>query len=141
MSKAKETKTGFKGKLPMSGDDVRIGGLIRQIRRPSGMSQAVLAQKIGISYQQVQKYENGASTLTISRLKQISGALGTPLGFFLDEKDLFGDGGWETASGLSEEETMLIILFRQIRNRKLKQRFIKMLEEILREQREERRKR
>ncbi|MDA8091130.1 MAG: helix-turn-helix transcriptional regulator [Nitrospiraceae bacterium] len=46
-----------------------IGALVKQVRKSSGLSQMQLAEKVGISYQQVQKYEKGVNKLTLSRLK------------------------------------------------------------------------
>ncbi|MDA8388444.1 MAG: helix-turn-helix domain-containing protein [Nitrospiraceae bacterium] len=112
--------------------DQSIGGLIRQIRKSSGMSQMLLAEKIGVSYQQVQKYEKGINKLTLSRLKQISSALGMPIGLFLDEKDSFGVGGEKTAAGISEDEAKLIVLYRRIHSKKLKRGFMEMLEDVIR---------
>ena len=93
-----------------------IGGLIRQIRKSSGMSQMLLAEKIGISYQQVQKYEKGKSRLSVSRMKQISGALGVPASLFLDEEDplMPGEQKGPGRVGLLNDEARLIMLFRRM---------------------------
>ncbi len=109
------------------------GELIRQMRKSSGMSQMQLAEKVGISYQQVQKYEKGVNRLTVPRMKQISWALGVPASLFLDEGNLLMPGQQkETGRNcLLDDEARLLMLFRRIRSRKLKHGFIEMLEDVV----------
>ncbi len=61
-----------------------IGSIIKSLRKAAGISQARLAEKIGVSYQQVQKYESGKSKLKIDRLQQIADAFQVPILAFLD---------------------------------------------------------
>jgi transcriptional regulator with XRE-family HTH domain len=56
--------------------DVMVGAKIRIFRTHRGMSQSDLAGKIGVAFQQVQKYENGANRVGASRLSRIAAALG-----------------------------------------------------------------
>ena len=120
------------GKLKMLKSEKSIGGLIRQLRKSSGMSQMLLAEKIGISYQQVQKYEKGTSRLSVSRMKQISGALGVPVSLFLDgELPMPGEQKGPGRAGLLNDEARLLMLFRRIPSRKLKKGFIEMLEDVI----------
>ncbi|MDA8325548.1 MAG: helix-turn-helix transcriptional regulator [Nitrospiraceae bacterium] len=108
-----------------------IGELIRQMRKSSGLSQMQLAEKVGISYQQVQKYEKGVNKLTLSRLKQISGALGVPASLFLDGDDPLMPREQKGRSALLNDEAKLLMLFRRIHSRKLKHGFIEMLEDVV----------
>jgi transcriptional regulator with XRE-family HTH domain len=55
--------------------DVGLGGRIRLRRRELGMSQDQLARKIGITFQQIQKYEHGTNRVSFSRLVEIAEAL------------------------------------------------------------------
>ncbi|MEK7080193.1 MAG: helix-turn-helix transcriptional regulator [Patescibacteria group bacterium] len=55
--------------------DVRLGNSIRQWRLQRGLSQERLAEKIGVSFQQVQKYERAANRVSFSKLCQIASAL------------------------------------------------------------------
>ena len=55
--------------------DKNIGKKIKRIRKALGLSQIALAERIGISFQQIQKYEKGASKISVVRLQQISEAL------------------------------------------------------------------
>ena len=91
-----------------------VGELIRQIRKSSGMSQIQLAEKVGISYQQVQKYEKGVNRLSVSRMKQISGALGVPASLFLDEEDPLMSAEQKGRTGLLNDEARLLMLFRRM---------------------------
>ncbi len=54
----------------------RFGSRIREVRVASGMKQTDLAQRLHISYQQVQKYETGKDNVSIEKLYAIAGALG-----------------------------------------------------------------
>ncbi|WP_053239696.1 helix-turn-helix domain-containing protein [Pleomorphomonas koreensis] len=56
-------------------DDVALGAAIRQRRMLLGISQEKLADQLGITFQQVQKYEKGANRVSWSRLVQVSKAL------------------------------------------------------------------
>ena len=121
------------GKMKTFKSEKPIGELIRQIRRSSGMSQMQLAEKIGISYQQVQKYEKGVNRLSVSRMKQISGALGVPVSLFLDEEQPLIPGEQKDTgrTGLLSDEARLLMLFRRIPGKKLKHGFIEMLEDVV----------
>jgi len=56
--------------------DVALGSRIRLRRRDLGLSQEQLAREVGITFQQVQKYEHGANRVSFSRLVEITRALG-----------------------------------------------------------------
>lgn len=77
--------------------DVHIGGRIRERRIALGMSQAALAAGLGITFQQVQKYESGANRVGGSRLWDISQALNVPVSYFFDGLD-------EAAQALANEQ-------------------------------------
>ena len=64
--------------------DVYVGKKIRQRRTVLGISQEKLSEALGITFQQVQKYESGANRVSSSRLYHISKILGTPISFFFD---------------------------------------------------------
>lgn len=55
--------------------DVALGAAVRIRRKTMGISQEALAEQCGISFQQIQKYENGANRISFSRLVQIARAL------------------------------------------------------------------
>jgi transcriptional regulator with XRE-family HTH domain len=83
--------------------DIHVGTKIRLRRRLLGMSQATVAGRIGISFQQLQKYESGANRVGASRLYQLARVLGvSPSAFF---KGLDGEeaGQPELIGGLDAE--------------------------------------
>src|SRR5438552_3875637 len=55
--------------------DIALGAAVRIRRRNIGISQEMLAEQCGVSFQQIQKYENGANRISFSRLVQIARAL------------------------------------------------------------------
>lgn len=59
--------------------DVALGARIRRFRKARRMSQERLAEAVGVTFQQVQKYERGANRVSFSRLALIAAALQTPL--------------------------------------------------------------
>ncbi len=64
--------------------DVHVGARIRMRRRFLGMSQQTLADALGLTFQQVQKYERGANRVSASKLWEIGRALGAPVSYFFD---------------------------------------------------------
>jgi transcriptional regulator with XRE-family HTH domain len=64
--------------------DVHVGMRIRTRRLLVGMNQETLAQALGLTFQQVQKYEGGTNRVSASRLKHIAGILQVPVGYFYD---------------------------------------------------------
>jgi len=65
--------------------DVHVGGRIRLRRTLLGMSQEKLGEAIGLTFQQVQKYERGANRVGSSRLFDLSRVLDVPVSYFFDE--------------------------------------------------------
>ena len=55
--------------------DSCVGRAIKEQREKMGMSQGKLGEMVGLSYQQIQKYENGASAISVITLIRIAGAL------------------------------------------------------------------
>ncbi len=78
--------------------DIHVGSRVRLRRMMLGMSQEKLGEQLGITFQQIQKYEKGANRIGASRLQNISGVLGVPVSFFFDG----APGGPAGASGFSE---------------------------------------
>jgi transcriptional regulator with XRE-family HTH domain len=65
--------------------DVHIGSRIRLRRTLLGMSQERLGEALGLTFQQVQKYESGVNRVSASRLFDLSRVLNVPIGFFFDD--------------------------------------------------------
>jgi transcriptional regulator with XRE-family HTH domain len=64
--------------------DVHIGKRLRDARKALDMSQTTLANLIGITFQQVQKYEKGTNRISAGRLYEVAHALELPITFFFD---------------------------------------------------------
>ena len=108
-----------------------VGQLIKALRMASGISQMKFAEELDLSYQQVQKYENGKAKITVARLMQISEALGIPTHIFFGPQGDQEDSGEEAEQlGLSADEVTLLMLFRRIRDKDLRNEFIHMLENV-----------
>src|SRR5579862_7262816 len=67
--------------------DVHVGSRVRLRRNMLGLSQEKLGEAIGLTFQQVQKYERGANRIGASRLLELSRVLGVPVTFFYDQTD------------------------------------------------------
>lgn len=65
--------------------DTRLGRLVKMQRIAANLTQEELGKIIGVSFQQIQKYENGSNRITVSRIQTISAALGVHANFFFDE--------------------------------------------------------
>jgi len=67
--------------------DVQVGSRVRLRRNMLGLSQEKLGTAIGLTFQQVQKYERGANRIGASRLHELSRVLDVPVSFFFDDMD------------------------------------------------------
>ena len=65
--------------------DVHVGNRVRLRRMLVGMSQEKLGERLGLTFQQVQKYEKGSNRVSASRLYQIAEILTVPVQFFFDD--------------------------------------------------------
>ena len=92
MADAKENK---RAPHPM---DIHVGSRVRLRRMMQGLSQDKLGEELGLTFQQVQKYEKGVNRIGASRLYDIARVLDVPVQFFYDD---FGDGP-ETMIGFAE---------------------------------------
>jgi len=123
--------------------DKKIGTRIRQIRKGFGLSQIELAERVGLSFQQIQKYEKGATRMSVFRLQQISEALGIHITDFFKEGEFVlkvsgpileytpGEPPLEHFRLLNKEETIILKLFRKIRNKKLRESLLKQIQGVI----------
>ncbi|WP_296065795.1 helix-turn-helix domain-containing protein [uncultured Agrobacterium sp.] len=65
--------------------DIHVGSRIRLRRTMLGMSQEKLGESLGITFQQIQKYEKGTNRVGASRLQNISAILNVPVSFFFED--------------------------------------------------------
>ena len=90
-------------------DSKEIGRRIREFRQKAGFSQERLAELIDMSFQQVQKYENGSSKINTEKLQVVAEALGVSIYAFFD-------GYIDAPYKLSPEEKRLVESFRSNKN-------------------------
>lgn len=64
--------------------DLHVGGRVRTRRKLMGLSQEALAEGIGLTFQQVQKYERGSNRISASKLYEIAVTLKTPMAWFCE---------------------------------------------------------
>ena len=111
--------------------DVHVGKRIRMRRLLLGMNQEALANALGLTFQQVQKYEGGANRVSASRLSEMGKILDVPVSFFY--ADLPGDGKQsreeqEARERMERPETIeLVRLYYAIPEPQLRQKFLEMV--------------
>jgi transcriptional regulator with XRE-family HTH domain len=88
-------------KKPTTWIDVHVGQKLCVLRKSSGISQQKLAEKLGVTYQQVQKYEGGTNRVSTTFLLKVAQIFCVPLDYFFDGIDaLCGQpGGEESDAG------------------------------------------
>jgi transcriptional regulator with XRE-family HTH domain len=116
--------------------DIHIGQRVREKRMALGLSQTALAEKLGISFQQVQKYESGANRISGSRLWEMSQVLSEPVSFFFDG---LGDGAvikepqdGRSASELGRSTLELARAINAIENDEVKTHFARLVKAFAR---------
>jgi transcriptional regulator with XRE-family HTH domain len=88
---ANQNKAGIRGKLMIENKkkpnpiDVHVGSRIRLRRNMLGLSQEKLGELLGITFQQIQKYEKGSNRVGASRLQAIASILNVSVGFFFED--------------------------------------------------------
>ncbi len=88
--------------------DIHVGMRVRQRRWLVGMTQQQLAEKVGIKFQQIQKYETGMNRISASRLWDIAAALDTPVASFFDGLEDGADAGGATGL-LADKEALELV--------------------------------
>ena len=83
--------------------DLHVGARVRMRRRIRGVSQEKLAEALGLTFQQVQKYERGANRVSASKLYEIASALQTPVAYFFEGLPDPCQGDGAAASPSSEQ--------------------------------------
>jgi transcriptional regulator with XRE-family HTH domain len=102
-----------------------IGRRVREFRQKAGYTQEKLAEMLGISFQQVQKYENGTSKLNTDRLQKIADALSISIYAFFDS---YADAPYT----LSNEERRLVEAYREIKDESARNGFLAVAEHAAR---------
>lgn len=122
--------------------DKHVGSRVRMRRMMLAMSQEKLGDALGLTFQQVQKYEKGTNRIGASRLQQISHILQVPVSFFFDGAPIIA--GMPRAEGVSEAPSPAYVsdflatsdglaltkAFMRIDNSKLRRRIVDLVEQI-----------
>jgi transcriptional regulator with XRE-family HTH domain len=120
--------------------DRKIGQRVRSRRLEIGMSQEKLAELLGVTFQQVQKYEKGVNRIAASRLHDISAALDMPVARFFEGLGAGRYGG--NASDVEDqiedvlatpEGAQLISLFASIKNPRVRKRVVELVRALAEE--------
>ena len=122
--------------------DKHVGSRVRMRRMMLAMSQEKLGDALGLTFQQVQKYEKGTNRIGASRLQQISQILQVPVSFFFDGAPIIA--GMPRAEGMSEAPSPAYVsdflatsdglaltkAFMRIDDSKLRRRIVDLVEQI-----------
>ena len=103
------------------------------------MNQETLATALGLTFQQVQKYEGGSNRVSASRLAQVAEVLGVPVTYFFDDLELAGDGAAAEEAEIREmmqrpEAIELIRWYYAISNPEVRQQFLEMVKAVAQSQ-------
>ena len=120
--------------------DKHVGSRVRMRRMMLGMSQEKLGDALGLTFQQVQKYEKGTNRIGASRLQQIAHILQVPVAFFFEgapAPNTQADGMREAPSPAyvseflaTSEGLALTKAFMRIKSSKLRRRIVDLVEQI-----------
>ena len=117
--------------------DRHVGLRIRMRRKEMGVSQERLAEALGITFQQVQKYERGANRVSASKLWEIASALKTPVAYFYDglgERDAAGGAGEDAqAFMLTSEGLELMAAFPRIGQPAVRRKIVELIRVVAEE--------
>lgn len=105
--------------------DKIVGSKIRELRLSSGMTQSQLAERIGVTYQQIQKYEKGISSISIKRLFAIADTLNVSLKSFFEDLPVVEEE--KVDYFLSKESIEVAKLINNISDQKLKNSIIQLI--------------
>ncbi|WP_144755220.1 helix-turn-helix domain-containing protein [Bartonella saheliensis] len=104
-------------------NDISIGKRIRHRRISMRLSQKELGNHLGVSFQQIQKYEKGFNRVSAGRLQEIANALEVPITFFyadISKEDIPENLSHNDQEIYSEKEQTLVKTFRELHPKKQK---------------------
>ena len=110
----------------MKYENKRIGQLIKESRKARNLTQMELSELIGVSYQQVQKYEKGSDNISVERLKQIAKAVNVPITLFFPSAEIVAEAP-AIYKKTPADEALLLDLYRGIKSKKAKKAVIELL--------------
>jgi len=132
----KDVQPGAVNKRSGDARDAEIGRRIRALRLERGLSQTDLGNLLGVTFQQIQKYERGANRVAAGRLQRVAEALEVPITFFYEGSTSGEDrGDVDTIDvGLGFLETAgavrLVRAFSRIRDPEMRRTVMELVEKI-----------
>ena len=128
--------------------DVHVGNRVRMRRMLINMSQEKLGERLGLTFQQVQKYEKGSNRVSASRLYQMAQILGVPVQFFFEDvvapvpSDIVRSGGTADSGAImdflnSSEGVQLNRAFNEISSSTVRRRVVDLVKSIAGHERED----
>jgi len=119
--------------------DAHVGHRVRLRRMLIGMSQERLGELLGLTFQQVQKYEKGINRIGAGRLFEVAGILGVPVSFFYEDADTNGPSSGFSEAGepppvmeflASGEGLQLSLAFMRIKDPKVRRRILDLVRSL-----------
>lgn len=120
--------------------DAYVGGRLRQRRTMMGLSQEAVARAVGITFQQVQKYEKGANAMNARRLYEFASFMNVPVAYFFDGIDQSSAkiAGFAEASaevfdhhGVSDRESLeMMKAFKRIKEQVIRKRLADLVRAV-----------
>ena len=125
--------------------DLHVGARIRMRRKLLGVSQERLADQLGLTFQQVQKYERGANRVSASKLYEIAKALQTSVAYFFDGLADTVDPGLELIEGhefvhelvMTPEGLELASLFPKLKRGRVRRRVLDLVKALAEDEEEQ----
>jgi transcriptional regulator with XRE-family HTH domain len=120
--------------------DAHVGHRVRLRRMLMGMSQERLGELLGLTFQQVQKYEKGLNRVGAGRLFEVAGILGVPISYFYEGA---GNGAKPGGRSASKDDTaavmeflstgdglQLCLAFKEIKNKRIRRRMLELMRSL-----------
>jgi transcriptional regulator with XRE-family HTH domain len=128
--------------------DIIIGNRIRARRHVLGINQTDLGKKLGVTFQQVQKYEKGSNKIVASKLFKLSSEMDVPMSYFFEDlaqtynseskglkmQEDPSEFVYDTNDAPSREAITLIKLYNNIKNKDLRKKLLSFLKALSQEQ-------
>jgi transcriptional regulator with XRE-family HTH domain len=105
--------------------DLQVGERLSLLRRARGLSQGELGQQLGITFQQVQKYERGTNRVSAGRLYEIAVLLGVKIEYFFQQPNTASRPAPAPPTGGSEDD--LLAQFEKIKDEKVRARVLQLI--------------
>ena len=113
--------------------DVTVGNRVRELRIRRGLSQQALGEKVGVSFQQIQKYERGTNRMGSSRLVQIADVLDVPVASFFDGLGKAASKEVETGGPLNVKASKVARDWQRIGDERLQSKVAEMMRALARD--------